>query len=935
MRTLPDPRTTGLSTAEARRRLAETGPNEIVEAPGRSPLREFLANFVQLFALLLWGGAVLAVLGGMPALSAAIVTVIVVNAIFAFVQEHRAEQAVAALRRMLPLRVRVRRDGAAVEIASEEVVPGDLLMLAPGDRVAADADLVTTADLRVDESSLTGESHAIEPEAEVFAGTYVTAGAAEALVTATGMSTRFGRIAALAQRTRRERSPLERELDQVTRMVAVLAISIGGLFFLVAGLVGMSLANRFLFAIGVMVALIPEGLLPTVTLALAMATQRMAGRNALVRRLSAVETLGETTVICTDKTGTLTENQMTVQRVWTPDVEMMVEGVGYEPFGRFLSRGQVVEPAPVADLLRAGLLCGDARLVHAAEGWSILGDPTEAALVVLAEKGGLRHEQQAALAPRLFEIPFSSERKRMTTVHLVGGERIAYVKGAAEILLPRTTLPDAERARAMAAVGAMEADALRVLAVARRVLPAGCADAPDAVEQELELLGLVGMSDPPRPEVADAVRRCRQAGIRIIMVTGDSGPTAEAIARRIGLIDDEVHVITGTELGALADEEVDRRLAERDVVFARIDPEQKLRLARLLRAGGEVLAMTGDGVNDAPALKHADIGIAMGLSGTEVAKEASDLILIDDNFASVVAAVEEGRAVYDNIRRFAGYHFCSNVGELVPFLVWGITGGRRPPSVGGDAGAGDRPRHRPRPRDRPRHRAGRTGDDGAPAAAAVGAHPQPGRARPGVRLDRSARGHRGGRELPLRLPPRRLAPLGGARRLGHALPGGDHHDHGGHRHGAGRRRHGLAVEPPVDLRDRPLLQPAPAGRHRGRGGDDRAARLHPGPQRCLPHQRPRPLALALPAHLATRHPGGRGGAQGLRARAPAGLELDGDHLPDAVVGHHLGVGGVLLGRGVRDGVAGVVDGVDDADRRDSRPGRPPSRRAGAGPQDHE
>ncbi len=668
----------GLSGEEARRRLADVGPNVIVEARGRSAARDFLANFVQLFALLLWAGALLAVVAGTPALAAAIVAVIIVNAVFAFVQEHRAEQAVAALRRMLPLRARVRRDGAVAEVPSEEVVAGDILLLAPGDRVCADAELVASAELRVDESALSGESNPVQPDRRVFAGTYVTAGSAEACVSATGMATRFGRIATLAQHTRRDRSPLERELDRVTRMVAVLAVSIGAAFFTLAGLVGMSLADRSLFAIGVMVALVPEGLLPTVTLSLAMATQRMAGRNALVRRLSSVETLGETTVICTDKTGTLTENQMTVERIWTTDGEMAVEGAGYEPFGRFLAGGRVVDPTPIGELLRAGLLCGDARLVHAEGGWSILGDPTEAALVVVAEKGGLRHERQAALAPRLLELPFSSERRRMTTVHLIGGERIAYIKGAAEVVLERTTLPEGQRARARVAAAAMEGDGLRVLALARRTLPADCGEAPDAIERRLELLGLVGMSDPPRPEVPEAVRRCRAAGIRIIMVTGDSGRTAEAVARRIGLIDRAVHVITGAELADLDDDGLRLRLSERDVVFARIDPEQKLRLAELLRADGEVLAMTGDGVNDAPALKHADIGIAMGRGGTEVAKEAADLILIDDNFASVVAAVEEGRAVYDNIRRFAGYHFCSNVGELVPFLVWGITGGAVP-----------------------------------------------------------------------------------------------------------------------------------------------------------------------------------------------------------------------------------------------------------------
>ena len=676
---LSEQQTAGLTTEEAERLLAQTGPNAIVEAKGPSPLRQFLVNFVQLFALLLWVGAALALVAGMPELSAAIVVVILVNAVFSYVQEHRAERAVAALRGMLPLRVTVRRDGEAAEVPNEDVVPGDVLLLAPGDRVAADADLVLARELRVDESTLTGESSPVAPGEHVFAGTYVTAGTAEALVSATGMATRFGRIAELAQETRRERSPLERELGRLTRVVALIAVAIGVLFFVVAGLVGgMDASDRFVFAIGVTVALVPEGLLPTVTLSLALATQRMAKRSALVRRLSSVETLGETTVICTDKTGTLTENQMTVQRVWTPGAELTVEGAGYEPFGRFRAGGTVVDPAPLVDLLRAGLLCNDARLVHGREGWTVLGDPTEAALVVVAEKGGLRHEQEAARAPRLLELPFSSERKRMSTVHLVAGKRIAYVKGAAEVVLPRTTLGEAERDEVAAAEDAMERDALRVLALARRVLPAEAGDDADAVERDLEFLGLVGMIDPPRPEVPEAVRRCRGAGIRIIMVTGDSGTTAEAIARRIGLLDGEVHVITGRELATLDDAGLRSRLGERDVVFARIEPEQKLRLAQLLRADGEVVAMTGDGVNDAPALKQADIGIAMGRGGTEVAKEAADLILIDDNFASIVAAVEEGRAVYDNIRRFAGYHFCSNVGEVAPFLVWGVSGGAVP-----------------------------------------------------------------------------------------------------------------------------------------------------------------------------------------------------------------------------------------------------------------
>jgi magnesium-transporting ATPase (P-type) len=669
------PSAPGLTSAAAAQRLATVGPNVIATAKRPSVLRELAANLVHLFALLLWAGAVLALIGGLPQLSVAIVVVILINAVFSFVQEYRADRAVEALRDMLPHRVTVRRDGEATEILAEEVVPGDLLVLAAGDRVAADAELGNSADLRVDESTLTGESQPVEPQSEVFAGTYVTAGAGEATVTATAMDTRFGRIARLAQETQRERTPLEHELDRVTRLVAILSVGIGALFFVVAGALGMGLSDRFVFAIGVMVALVPEGLLPTVTLSLALATQRMARRNALVRRLSSVETLGETTVICTDKTGTLTENEMTVQRIWTPEGEFLVEGAGYEPFGRFFADGAVVDPAPLTELLRAGLLCNDARLVQGPKGWSVVGDPTEGALVVAAAKGGLRHEAEVARAPRLREVPFSSERKRMTTIHLSGGERIAYVKGAPELIVPRTGLSDDDRGRALGAAEALEFEALRILALARRVLPEGTGDAADEIETELEFLGLVGMLDPPRPEVPDAIRRCRTAGIRVIMVTGDNGRTAEAIGRRIGLVDDHAHVITGRELTALDDEELATRLGERNVIFARIDPEQKLRLARVLRGLGEVVAMTGDGVNDAPALKEADIGVAMGRSGTEVAKEAADMVLLDDNLASVVAAAEEGRAVYDNIRRFAGYHFCSNVGELVPFLVWGVTGG--------------------------------------------------------------------------------------------------------------------------------------------------------------------------------------------------------------------------------------------------------------------
>jgi magnesium-transporting ATPase (P-type) len=669
--------TRGLTTEEAARLLEEHGANVLAEPTRPSHVRRFGAQLVHLFALLLWAGALLALVGGLPQLSVAIVVVILVNAVFAFAQEYRAERASDALRRVLPQTARVRRDGEERVIPAEDLVPGDVVILEAGDRVSADAEVVERHELRVDNSTLTGESRPVEPERLAYAGTHVVRGTAEAVVVATGMATEFGRIAELTQSGRDDPSPLELELRRVTRIVALVSFGLGSLFFVVAGFLGMGLEERFVFAVGVTVANVPEGLLPTVTLSLALGMQRMAKRNALVRRLSAVETLGETSVICTDKTGTLTENEMTVERVWSlRHGWFQVEGAGHEPFGRFLQAGEVVSAHPLRELLRCGLLCNDARLTSGPEGVEIVGDPTEAALVVLAEKGGLRHEHEAARRPRIGELPFDSERKRMTTLHLVGGRRVAYVKGAAEIVLELATLDGDARAQALAAAEEMERGALRVLALARRELDEG--DDVEDAEGGLELLGIVGMLDPPRPEVPDAIARCREAGIRVIMVTGDSGYTAEAVARRIGLVEGDVHVIGPADLDDWDDDQLAARLAERDVIFARISPEQKLRLARVLRASGEVVAMTGDGVNDAPALREADIGIAMGRTGTDVARETADMVLLDDNFASIAAAVEEGRAVYDNIRRFAAYHFSSNVGELVPFLAWGVSGGAIP-----------------------------------------------------------------------------------------------------------------------------------------------------------------------------------------------------------------------------------------------------------------
>jgi len=680
----------GLTSEQARAGLAQHGPNVLEEAERPHWVLRFSQNLVHLFALLLWGAAALAALAGMPELSVAIVAVILVNAIFSFVQEYRAEQAVEALRRILPRRVRVRRDGRPQEITADEIVPGDLMLLTAGDRVSADGELVSGIEIKVDMSTLTGESHPVRrrPGAvasadtgtdapnRVFAGTFVVAGSGEATATGTGMETELGRIARMTEHAERRPSPLELEMGRVTRIVAVLSISIGATFFFVGGALGMGLTERFIFALGVTVANVPEGLLPTVTLSLALATQRMARRNAVVRRLSSVETLGATDVICTDKTGTLTTNEMTVRRVWVEGVVGEVEGAGYAPEGAIREPGGRLDRSILGELARAVTLCNDATLEKRDTSWRIIGDPTEGALLTLARKLGIDPVVENHRLPRRGELPFDSARKRMTTVHDTPTGYVAYVKGAPSTVIPRTTLADDERTKALAAADSMARQSLRVLAVARRSVPA--AAPTEETENELELLGLVGMHDPPRPEVADAIQRCRAAGIRVVMVTGDHGITAEAIAHRIGLMTRPARILEGAALDELGDDQLVASLTVPNVLVSRVSPEQKLRIAEVLHKSGSVVAMTGDGVNDAPALRTADIGVAMGRSGTDVAREAADIVLLDDNFASIAAAVEEGRAVYDNIRRFAQYHFSSNVAELMAFLAWGLSGGAIP-----------------------------------------------------------------------------------------------------------------------------------------------------------------------------------------------------------------------------------------------------------------
>ena len=700
----------GLSHAEAAIRLQRYGPNSLQSVKRRPLILTFLANFTHLMALLLWVGGLIGFIAQLPQLGIAIWMVNLINGLFSFWQEYRAERAAAALRALLPSLARVLRDGEVVAIRREEVVPGDLIMLAEGDQIAADGRLVEAHDLRVDQSTLTGESLPVPKRAEssaampgertalpnvVFAGTSVIAGTGKALIVATGVQSAFGAIAQLTQSIAEAPSPLQQELARVTRIVTLIAVAVGLLFFLIAvTLADMSLAGSFVFALGMIVAFVPEGLLPTVTLALAIGVQRMARRNALVKRLSAVETLGCTEVICTDKTGTLTENAMTVRHLWVGDRHYTVSGGGYTPVGKISAEDQAEQQESDLDLvefLRAAALCNDARLItpESGSGWAIQGDPTEAALLIVARKGGLDPVLELQVTPRIHEIPFESRRKLMSTLHRGQRRTIVYTKGAPNEIFARSTavriagkdvpLDDTLRATLSSTKDRLARSGLRVLGVAMRELsPDSRAWSADEVERELIFLGLAAMYDPPRPEVASAVAQCHRAGIRIVMITGDDGLTAESIARRLAIISsDQPRLISGAELDSLDDIALTTAL-QGEVIFARAAPEQKLRIVTALQRMGSVVAVTGDGVNDAPALKQADIGVAMGRSGTDVARESADMILTDDNFATIVNAIAEGRTVYANIRKFVTYIFTSNMPEAVPFVLFALSGGRIP-----------------------------------------------------------------------------------------------------------------------------------------------------------------------------------------------------------------------------------------------------------------
>ena len=683
--------TEGLTSREAQRRLVQFGPNELRRRGGRRWPRELARQFTHPLALLLVAAAVLAWAAGIVAVAVAIVVVILVNAAFAFIQEMQAERAVEALAQFLPAQAKVVRDGQHQVIEARALVPGDVLMIEEGERISADARLLSGG-IEVDTSMLTGESMPVFRAADlldphvplllardiVFSGTTCTEGEARALVFATGMHTEIGRIAALTERVTSEESPLEGQVRRVAWLIALIAVLTGLAFIPIATLVaGLSLSAGVVFAVGLLVGNVPEGLLPVITLALAVGVRELVGRGAVVKRLSAVETLGSTNVICTDKTGTLTENRMDVKGIWTAQGSVAV-GASTETAAAVTARLAAVMAA-----------CNNAEL-DTPTGPS--GDPTEIALLESARSLGTRLPAEDRERLRRRHFHFDPVLKRMSTVDERDGRLWVHAKGAPEQLLPscarilwredseRPLGPDQLQA-VTDAVQKYAAAGLRILGLADRLLDEG-ADPPDRREQaerDLCFLGLVAMLDPPRPEVAAAVARCHDAGIRVIVITGDHPVTAAAIAREVGIGDDSAPVLTGEQLERISDAELERTLrGGEEIVFARTSPEAKLRIAEALRAEGQIVAMTGDGVNDAPALRRADIGIAMGRSGTDVAREASTMVLTDDNFATIVAAVEAGRRVYDNIRKFILYIFAHATPEVTPFMVFALSGGKIP-----------------------------------------------------------------------------------------------------------------------------------------------------------------------------------------------------------------------------------------------------------------
>ncbi|MDD5502799.1 MAG: calcium-translocating P-type ATPase, SERCA-type [Candidatus Thermoplasmatota archaeon] len=675
----------GLSADEARARLEKYGYNRIEVKKKRSPLLLLLEQFNDPMIWVLLAAALISLALGEAVDFYVILAILIINAVIGFVQEHSAEQAIEALMKMASLKAVVVRDGEEREIDASELVPGDVILLSTGDKMPADARIINLNNLQTQEAALTGESLPVKKETAgyskdlplgdrknlVFSGTVITEGKGKAIVVKTGMATEIGKIAKMIEGAGKEDTPLQKNLDKLGRFLTYGTLGVCAVIFIVLFVRQGNVLGALQTSASLAVAAIPEGLPAIVTISLALGVQRMVRRHALIRKLPSVETLGSTTVICTDKTGTLTKNEMTVKRLLVDGKIIEVSGAGYTPIGTFSEKPESLEL-----LLRIGLLNNDARLEKNEEGaYKIRGDPTEGALIVAGEKAGISHLSLMEKHPRLDEMPFDSTRKRMTTTHEIGGKRYAYVKGAPDLVLALCdrallggkahTITAEDKKAIHKANDLFSSQALRVLGFAYKELKAS--DPKDSYETNLVFVGLQGMIDPPREEAKHAIAKCKTAGIKVVMITGDFRGTAVAIARELGI---EGKAITGEELEKI---DLDKEV-EGISVYARVNPEHKMQIINALKKNGHVVAMTGDGVNDAPALKSSDIGISMGITGTDVAKEASDMILTDDNFASIVAAVEEGRGIYDNIKKFVQYLLSCNIGEILTIFVATLIG---------------------------------------------------------------------------------------------------------------------------------------------------------------------------------------------------------------------------------------------------------------------
>lgn len=697
----------GLSSETAKERLKEFGYNELIGKKGPTVFEMFLDQFKDFLVIILIVASLVSILIGEVIDSLVIILIVILNAVLGVIQEYRASKALDALKKMAAPEAKVIRDSTVQVIPARELVPGDIVLLEAGNYVPADLRIVESVNLKIDESALTGESVPVEKNAEkvlsgevplgdrvncAFMGTVVTYGRGKGIVVSTGMKTEIGMIAKMLESYEEEVTPLQKKLEETGKILGIASLVICGVVFVIGILRGISFLEMFMTSISLAVAAIPEGLPAIVTIVLALGLQRMVKRNSIIKKLHAVETLGSTTVICSDKTGTLTQNQMTATKIYTDGQFFSITGEGYRPTGDFYLDDKKVDPkanTALEQLLKIGALCNDAKLEKVNQGedssnWRILGDPTEGALVVAAAKAGLFTSELEKDQPRLKEIPFDSDRKLMTTIHPWDGKYVAYVKGAPDVLISRSKyIFKANQVRPLTqddieeiskANKAMASHALRVLALAYRPLDE-LPEEPtsEEIENELIFVGLIGMIDPPRPEAIEAIKTCKRAGIRPVMITGDHKDTAVAIAKQLNLMENEDDVLTGAELDAMSDEELLKE-SRRVSVYARVSPIHKLRIVDAIKSNGHIAAMTGDGVNDAPALKKADIGVAMGITGTDVAKETADMILVDDNFASIVAAVEEGRVIYSNIRKFIFFLLSCNIAEILIIFVSMLAG---------------------------------------------------------------------------------------------------------------------------------------------------------------------------------------------------------------------------------------------------------------------